>query len=129
MRIDELLTGRTVEFRYVPAHQVNGDPLNDFADRAASQAAIVQQAAGSHLGSPQPPAAPDAVRTGGASRRPPGSATKAGPSAKRTSSRTLNAKFPGRCRCGRSYATGEPIAKNADGWGHPDCRTADGAGA
>ncbi|WP_371793322.1 ribonuclease HI [Streptomyces sp. NBC_01471] len=129
VRIDELLTGRTVEFRYVPAHQVNGDPLNDFADRAASQAAIVQQAAGSHLGSPQPPAAPDAVRTGAPPRRSSGGATKAGPSAKRTSSRTLNAKFPGRCRCGRSYATGEPIAKNADGWGHPDCRTADAAGA
>lgn len=78
MRIDELLTGRTVEFRYVPAHQVNGDPLNDFADRAASQAAIVQQAAGSHLGSPQPPAAPDAVRTGGASRRPSGAPRRPG---------------------------------------------------
>ena len=38
-RIDELLDGRTVEFRYVPAHQVDGDRLNDFADRAASQAA------------------------------------------------------------------------------------------
>ncbi|MFE4720131.1 ribonuclease HI, partial [Streptomyces sp. NPDC056728] len=43
------------------------------------------------------------------------------------STRTLNAKFPGRCVCGRSYATGDPIAKNPKGWGHPECRT--GAGA
>lgn len=40
-----------------------------------------------------------------------------------SSSRTLKAKFPGRCRCGRSYTAGETIAKNADGWGHPGCRT------
>ena len=59
VRIDELLDGRSVEFRYVPAHQVDGDPLNDFADRAASQAAIVQEPAGSALGSPEPPPAPD----------------------------------------------------------------------
>lgn len=43
----------------MPAHQVDGDPLNDFADRAASQAAIVQQTAGSDHGSPEPPASPD----------------------------------------------------------------------
>lgn len=59
VRIDELLDGRTVEFRYVPAHQVDGDPLNDFADRAASQAAVVQEPAGSGLGSPEPPPSPD----------------------------------------------------------------------
>ncbi|MGW4277625.1 ribonuclease H family protein, partial [Streptomyces seoulensis] len=58
VRIDELLGGRTVDFRYVPAHQVDGDPLNDFADRAASQAAVAQTAAGSALGSPEPPASP-----------------------------------------------------------------------
>ena len=119
VRIDALLDGRSVEFRYVPAHQVDGDPLNDFADRAASQAASVQEAAGSALGSPVPPPSPDtpkssaprkktARRTGGAS-----------------SSRTLKAKFPGRCVCGRSYAAGESIAKNAQGWGHPECRTAE----
>ncbi|MET7614394.1 ribonuclease HI, partial [Streptomyces seoulensis] len=28
--------------------------------------------------------------------------------------------------CGRSYAAGESIAKNAQGWGHPECRTATG---
>jgi ribonuclease HI len=119
VRIDELLTGREVEFRYVPAHQVDGDPLNDFADRAASQAASVQEAAGSALGSPQPPPAPDApVKT---PRRKP--AARSG-GASSGSSRTIKAKFPGRCVCGRSYAAGEPIAKNASGWGHPECRTA-----
>jgi ribonuclease HI len=140
VRIDELLTGRTVEFRYVPAHQVGGDPLNDYADRAASQAAIVQQPAGSEHSSPEPPAAPDSPRSGGAARRraPGGGASKTGASPSGASgasgasgskasgggsTRTLNAKFPGRCRCGRAYAAGEPIAKNPDGWGHPECRT------
>ncbi|GAB2727436.1 ribonuclease H [Streptomyces bullii] len=118
VRIDELLTGRTVEFRYVPAHQVDGDPLNDFADRAASQAATVQQAAGSALGSPQPPPSPDAPPAKASRRRAPTSRQRGG------SSRTIKAKFPGRCQCGRSYAAGEPIAKNATGWGHPECRTA-----
>ncbi|MEU9123104.1 ribonuclease H [Streptomyces sp. NPDC048506] len=140
VRIDALLAGRAVEFRYVPAHQVDGDRLNDLADRAASQAAVSQAAAGSQLGSPEPPASPDA---GGAGRRTAGSAAKTASSRRRsaggaatstraarptnsansTSSRTLNAKFPGRCRCGRSYAAGEPIAKNPDGWGHPACRS------
>ncbi|AVH60531.1 MULTISPECIES: ribonuclease H family protein [Streptomyces] len=123
-RIDELLDGRTVEFRYVPAHQVDGDRLNDFADRAASQAATVQQPAGSDLGSPEPPAAPDVVPAGQARRR-----TTTKTARKGTSSRTIKAKFPGRCLCGRSYAAGEPIAKNAQGWGHPECRTAETADA
>ncbi|MFF9168113.1 MULTISPECIES: ribonuclease H [unclassified Streptomyces] len=123
VRIDELLTGREVEFRYVPAHQVDGDPLNDFADRAASQAASVQQAAGSDLGSPEPPAAPDTPSAGGPRRRTGGGKpARAGTST--SSSRTIKAKFPGRCVCGRSYAAGEQIAKNAQGWGHPECRTA-----
>ncbi|MFC8244262.1 ribonuclease H family protein [Streptomyces chartreusis] len=119
VRIDELLDGRKVEFRYVPAHQVDGDPLNDFADRAASQAATVQESAGSELGSPQPPPSPDTARTK-APRRKATAARKNG-----SSSRTIKAKFPGRCLCGRGYAAGEQIAKNAQGWGHPDCRTAD----
>ncbi|MBD0842928.1 ribonuclease H [Streptomyces sp. TRM68416] len=122
VRIDELLEGRSVEFRYVPAHQVDGDRLNDFADRAASQAAVVQEPAGSALGSPEPPAASDAPPAKAARRRP-AAAKKSGGS----SSRTIKAKFPGRCLCGRSYAAGEPIAKNAEGWGHPECRT-QGAG-
>ncbi|WP_340384548.1 ribonuclease H [Streptomyces sp. SS7] len=125
VRIDELLDGRSVEFRYVPAHQVDGDPLNDFADRAASQAASVQQAAGSEQGSPEPPPSPDTpkqARSGGAKppRRGGGSASRGGASA-----RTIKARFPGRCVCGRGYAAGEQIAKNAQGWGHPECRTAE----
>ena len=123
VRIDELLDGRSVEFRYVPAHQVDGDKLNDFADRAASQAAIVQQSAGSDLGSPEPPASPDTPR----STATKASGTKASRprSGNSSSNRTLKAKFPGRCVCGRAYAAGETIAKNPQGWGHPDCRTAD----
>ncbi|AIR96574.1 ribonuclease H family protein [Streptomyces glaucescens] len=118
VRIDELLDGRTVEFRYVPAHQVDGDPLNDFADRAASQAASGQEPAGSALGSPEPPPAPDAPSAGTPRRRPPAARRSGG------GSRTIKAKFPGRCPCGRSYAAGEPIARNDQGWGHPECRTA-----
>jgi ribonuclease HI len=120
VRIDELLDGRSVEFRYVPAHQVDGDPLNDFADRAASQAASIQEPAGSALGSPEPPPAPDAPAAKSSRRRPAAAKQRAG-----GSSRTIKAKFPGRCLCGRGYAAGEPIAKNAQGWGHPECRTAD----
>ncbi|MFJ2697147.1 ribonuclease H [Streptomyces rochei] len=119
VRIDALLDGRSVDFRYVPAHQVDGDRLNDFADRAASQAAVVQEAAGSALGSPEPPPAPD-VPAKKAPRRKPGTACKGGGA----SARTIKAKFPGRCLCGRSYAAGESIAKNDQGWGHPECRTA-----
>ncbi|WNM32304.1 ribonuclease H [Streptomyces sp. Li-HN-5-11] len=125
VRIDELLDGRSVDFRYVPAHQVDGDPLNDFADRAASQAASAQQPAGSDLGSPEPPPTPAAPAPAGPRRRANG--TK--PARQRgggsgASSRTIKAKFPGRCVCGRAYAAGEPIARNDQGWGHPECRTA-----
>jgi ribonuclease HI len=122
VRIDELLDGRDVDFRYVPAHQVDGDPLNDFADRAASQAASVQQAAGSDLGSPEPPPSSATPPAGNARRR-----TAGGKTPRRSgggSARTIKAKFPGRCVCGRSYAAGEAIAKNDQGWGHPECRTA-----
>lgn len=118
VRIDELLDGRSVEFRYVPAHQVDGDKLNDFADRAASQAAIVQQSAGSDLGSPEPPASPDTPR-------PKATKTPRPRSGNSSNNRTLKAKFPGRCVCGRAYAAGETIAKNPQGWGHPECRTAE----
>ncbi|MEU3188603.1 ribonuclease H [Streptomyces sp. NPDC006923] len=131
--IDALLDGRSVEFRYVPAHQVDGDPLNDFADRAASQAALAQQAAGSEHGSPEPPPSPDTPRAGGARRGSSGgtakTATASQPRTTGNAKRTLNAKFPGRCRCGRSYAAGEPIAKNPEGWGHPACVAAAGDGA
>ncbi|MEV7885482.1 ribonuclease H family protein [Streptomyces sp. NPDC002817] len=125
VRIDELLDGRKVDFRYVPAHQVDGDRLNDFADRAASQAAIVQEPAGSDQGSPEPPPSPDTPK----SSRPAKAKSprrSGGPAASASSgSRTIKAKFPGRCLCGRPYAAGADIAKNAQGWGHPECRTAD----
>ncbi|MET9198631.1 ribonuclease H [Streptomyces olivaceus] len=120
VRIDELLGDRSVEFRYVPAHQVDGDRLNDFADRAASQAAVVQESAGSDLGSPEPPPAPDVPAARKAPRRKANTARAGGGS----SARTIKAKFPGRCLCGRSYAAGESIAKNDQGWGHPECRPA-----
>jgi len=123
VRIDTLLTGRTVEFRYVAAHQVGGDRLNDLADRAASQAAVAQQPASSAQGSPPPPAAPDSSRKpakkSGSTASGGGGGTK---SAASGPARTLKAKYPGRCRCGRPYDAGESITKNADGWGHPDCR-------
>jgi ribonuclease HI len=126
-RIDALLDGRTVEFRYVPAHQVDGDRLNDFADRAASQAALVQQPAGSEYGSPEPLPAPDVTPSGGARRRSSSGPVQPAASPRQRGSggsRTIKAKFPGRCVCGRSYAAGESIAKNAQGWGHPECRPA-----
>ncbi|MGW5657064.1 ribonuclease H family protein [Streptomyces humi] len=122
VRIDELLDGRTVDFRYVPAHQVDGDPLNDFADRAASQAATAQEAAGSALGSPVPPPSPTSAAPATAPRRKAAARKTAGSAG---TARTIKAKFPGRCLCGRSYAAGESIAKNAQGWGHPECRTAE----
>ncbi|MEU3955695.1 ribonuclease H [Streptomyces achromogenes] len=125
VRIDELLGGRSVEFRYVPAHQVDGDPLNDFADRAASQAASVQESAGSELGSPEPPPSPDTPAAGAPRRKAPRRTGAGAASSSSSSSRTIKAKFPGRCLCGRSYAAGEKIAKNAQGWGHPECRTAE----
>ncbi|MCX4459387.1 ribonuclease HI [Streptomyces sp. NBC_01340] len=128
-RIDELLDGRTVEFRYVPAHQVDGDRLNDFADRAASQAAIVQQPAGSELGSPEPPPSPDTPAPSGAGRRRSTATASAKAPRQGASARTIKAKFPGRCVCGRSYAAGESIAKNGQGWGHPECRTAEPSNA
>ncbi|MEU3028591.1 ribonuclease H family protein [Streptomyces incarnatus] len=121
--IDALLEGRSVEFRYVPAHQVDGDPLNDFADRAASQAAVVQEPAGSELGSPVPPPSPDTPKS--AAPRKKTVRRGGGASASSSASRTIKAKFPGRCLCGRAYAAGESIAKNAQGWGHPECRTAE----
>ncbi|WP_425581659.1 ribonuclease H family protein [Streptomyces stramineus] len=125
--IEALLSGRTVDFLYVPAHQVDGDPLNAFADRAASHAAVTQQAAGTALGSGEPPlqAAAAPSRGGGGARRT-GAAKAAGGVPKQGGTKraagTIAAKFPGRCRCGKPYASGEQIAKNPQGWGHPACR-------
>ncbi|MFI1660166.1 ribonuclease H [Streptomyces sp. NPDC020472] len=126
VRIDALLTGRDIDFVYVPAHQVDGDPLNDAADRAASHSARTQEPLVSADGA-ELPAADPATRTSTPRARSSaprkGSAGSGGGSARgtRPSGRTLNAKFPGRCRCGRAYDKGESIAKNSDGWGHPTC--------
>ncbi|WP_030458646.1 ribonuclease H [Kitasatospora sp. NRRL B-11411] len=136
-RIDALLTDRDVAFVYVPAHQVDGDPLNAIADKAASDAARTQQAAAgtaADLPVPDPVTAPAprARRTASAS----GSSTSSGSAsggtnggaARRSSGggggRTLAAKFPGRCPCGRSYGKGETIGKVGGSWGHPECAAA-----
>jgi ribonuclease HI len=108
VRIDALLAGRDVKFVYVPAHQAGGDALNNFVDQAASQAAVGQRAAGGDL-SELPEAAPAASAARPRPSGPP---------------RTIAAKYPGTCRCGRRYEAGAQIAKNAKGWGHPECADA-----
>ncbi|MFJ5831526.1 ribonuclease H [Streptomyces sp. NPDC093089] len=126
VRIDALLTGRDVAFVYVPAHQVDGDPLNDAADRAASHTARTQEPTGSATGAPLPP--PEAPSRASAPRARASAASSTGSSSAASSTRrsrpsggTLKARFPGRCRCGKAYDKGESIAKNPDGWGHPTC--------
>ncbi len=124
--IDELLSSREVTFRYVPAHQVDGDPLNALADQAASEVAVSQQAAGTAYGTadmPVPaPARSTKSRAAGAGAAKGGAA---GGSAGRTrSGGTIRAKFAGRCHCGKPYAAKDMIAKNPNGWGHPECRAA-----
>ncbi|MER5551778.1 ribonuclease H [Streptomyces sp. NPDC002793] len=124
--IDELLSGRSVTFRYVPAHQVDGDPLNAVADHAASEVAVSQQAAGTAHGSaemPVPaPARSTKSRTAGAGADKGGSS--AGSTGRPRSGGTIRAKFAGRCHCGKPYAAKDMIAKNPNGWGHPECRAA-----
>ncbi|MFC8509743.1 ribonuclease H [Streptomyces sp. NPDC057411] len=125
VRIDELLADRRVEFVYTPAHQVDGDPLNDAADRAASHTARTQEPAGSAAGSPLPPPEPGSARP--AAKRAPkaaGGAARGPRKAGSSGSPTLKARFPGRCRCGKPYGKGETITKNPDGWGHPTCAEA-----
>ncbi|MFI6471000.1 ribonuclease H [Streptomyces sp. NPDC050516] len=125
-RIDELLAEREVDFVYVPAHQVGGDPLNAIADQAASDAATTQRAAGTALGDQEMPVpAPARAST---TRARPATARKTSSAAKSPASgagsgkpRTIKAKFPGRCPCGRPYDAGTPIMKREQGWGHPDC--------
>ncbi|MEU9358571.1 ribonuclease H [Streptomyces sp. NPDC051840] len=118
--IDELLSGRTVTFRYVPAHQVDGDPLNALADQAASEAAVSQQAAGTVHGSAAMPVPAPARSTKSRS----GAATRSGTAGKARTGGTIRAKFAGRCHCGKPYAAKDMIAKNPNGWGHPECRVA-----
>lgn len=121
--IDARLTGRTVRFTYVPAHQVDGDPLNALADQAASEAAVSQSPAGTAHGSTQLPTPAPARATEGQSG---GAATKKdrGSSRPARSGGTIRARFAGRCHCGKPYAAQDMIAKNPHGWGHPECRTA-----
>ncbi|MEU6017059.1 ribonuclease H [Streptomyces sp. NPDC047515] len=121
--IDALLTGRAVDFVYVPAHQVDGDPLNALADQAASEAAVAQRPAGTAHGSAQLPTPAPARATEGRGKGAP--VKRAGGSARPArSGGTIRAKFAGRCHCGKPYAAQEMIAKNPKGWGHPECRTA-----
>ncbi|AUY53304.1 ribonuclease H [Streptomyces sp. CB01881] len=126
-RIDGLLDGRDVTFVYVPAHQVDGDPLNALADKAASDAARTQEAAGGTAADlPVPDPAPSTPSRSGAAR----SGRTASPStAKRRSSGgapSLAARFPGTCPCTRPYAKGDRITKVGGGWGHPECAAAQG---
>ncbi|MBP0453224.1 ribonuclease HI [Kitasatospora sp. RG8] len=121
-RIDGLLDGRDVTFVYVPAHQVDGDPLNALADKAASDAARTQEAAGGTAADlPVPDPAPSTPSRSGGAR----SGRAASPStAKRRSSGgapSLAARFPGTCPCTRPYAKGDRITKVGGGWGHPEC--------
>lgn len=111
-RIDSLLAGRDVKFVYVAAHQVGGDALNAFVDQAASLAATSQRSAEGVLA--ELPETPSTAQAAGAA---PGKARSkpAGPA------RTIAAKYPGTCRCGNRYEAGAQIAKNAKGWGHPEC--------
>ncbi|WP_128984827.1 ribonuclease H family protein [Streptomyces roseicoloratus] len=126
VRIDELLADRRVEFVYTPAHQVDGDPLNDAADRAASHTARSQQPAGSAAGSALPPAEPASARPAAKRARKATSASRPARAGARSGSTapSLKARFPGRCRCGQPYGKGETITKNPDGWGHPACAEA-----
>jgi ribonuclease HI len=116
VRIDALLADRDVRFVYVPAHQVGGDVLNAFVDQAASQAALSQRAADGILTDL------DDLTLEAEAFASSGAATR---TAKRERSsgtvRTIPAKYPGTCRCGRRYEAGTPIAKNSQGWGHPEC--------
>ena len=124
-RIDALLTGRDVKFVYVPAHQTDGDPLNAFADAAASASAISQESTSGVLTREQSlELAVPAVTTSSKSKTKSASTSKSA-SGTGTSSggapRTIAAKYPGTCSCGRRYAAGEQIAKGGSGWGHLEC--------
>jgi ribonuclease HI len=117
VRIDALLSGRDVKFVYVPAHQDGGDPLNAFADEAASACAVSQQSVAGALTPEQSrllavPAVTSAPKKSAAA---PKSASSGG------EPRSIAAKYAGTCGCGRRYAAGERIAKGPNGWGHVEC--------
>lgn len=113
-RIDALLEGRDVTFVYVAAHQVNGDPLNAIADKAASDAARTQESAG---GTAADLPVPDPV-SASAPRRANSASTKRSSSG---GTRTLSARYAGKCPCSRPYAKGDTITKVGNSWGHPEC--------
>ncbi|MEY9861213.1 ribonuclease HI [Catenulispora sp. GAS73] len=135
--IDALLGSRDVVFVHVAAHQVNGDPYNDLADRAASASAISQQAlAGTDAsqvpGTPDRPAGSGRAGGGGAGGARSGGSAKSGSGsggtngtssdAKPKKAFTIQAKFAGTCSCGKGYDAGEKITKLDSGrWGHPAC--------
>ncbi|MFJ3792158.1 ribonuclease H [Kitasatospora sp. NPDC090091] len=120
--IDALLDGRDVTFVYVAAHQVDGDPLNAIADKAASDAARTQEsAAGTAADLPVPDAVPASAA------RPARAASSAAAAKKKAGSggsRTLAARYPGTCPCSRPYAKGDKITKVGSTWGHPECAPA-----
>ncbi|MFF7454320.1 ribonuclease H [Kitasatospora sp. NPDC008115] len=125
-RIDGLLEGREVEFVYVPAHQVDGDPLNAIADKAASDAARTQEAAGGTA--PDLPVPDPVTGSPARTRRAPATATAkprtsggSGGSTGSGKAPTLSARFPGTCPCSRPYAKGTKITKVGSGWGHVEC--------
>jgi ribonuclease HI len=125
VRIDALLTGRDVKFVYVPAHQTDGDPLNAFADEAASACAISQQSVDGGLTREQSrqlavPAVTSAPKKKTAAAKTAGSGSSSGAGSS-GEPRSLAAKYPGTCGCGRRYAAGERIAKGPNGWGHVEC--------
>ncbi|MFE7591591.1 ribonuclease H [Kitasatospora sp. NPDC057512] len=125
--IDALLEGRDVTFVYVPAHQVDGDPLNAIADKAASDAARTQQdASGTAADLPVPDPAVASKAPKARSPRTASASSTGGTGATKRSggSRTLNARFPGTCPCSRSYAKGDKITKVGSSWGHPECAAA-----
>jgi ribonuclease HI len=139
--IDALLGTRDVVFVHVAAHQVNGDPYNDLADRAASASAISQTAMEGTDASqvPRTPDRPAGARRGGTvggggggggGSRSGGGGSKtssvgsggSGDDAKPKKAFTIQAKFAGTCSCGRGYDAGEKITKLDSGrWGHPAC--------
>lgn len=119
VRIDALLSGRDVRFVYVPAHQTGGDPLNAFADEAASACAVSQKAADGVLTRDQARLlAVPAVTAVSKAAVPKSSTTR---TSQGSSPRSISAKFAGTCGCGRRYAAGEKIAKGPRGWGHLEC--------
>ncbi|GAA2157622.1 ribonuclease H [Kitasatospora kazusensis] len=117
--IDALLEGRDVTFVYVAAHQVDGDPLNAIADKAASDAARTQEAAGGTAADlPVPEPASSSAARGGRSASSPTKRSSSG------GSRTLAARYAGTCPCSRPYAKGDTITKVGSSWGHPQCAEA-----